>query len=1010
MENSLDPPVSNHGFKKFISVGHQEASRKKVPLTGLRSSSDVYIKHLWLTDDQLAQVQELYVKKVTSNHVYTTRTDEQQIAAASLLAQLALDLDAQNSLGNRWSIRWSRKTGRKGQETRRALYQCDCGYDHEARKSKLRRCPVNFTSCLAHVEVLSKEHTGKVLRICGYFEHNQECKDAFLARIPPIPLHPSVFAHALKQLQIGAQLADIEAENRRMFQACQYPSQPRAILESSYRWLIRKSDTRSLYRQFNRLRGIHTATAAHINVDDWLDPASPAYNPIFADAVFHYSPRASKHDRFEVCIATEEMRNAAWKYAHASQLILDGTFGLCDRKLLLFILMGVDEKKRGVPLAFLLFSAPSGNQQTSSGYNTEVLTRLLGGWRDSLGVQDGRSFAPQVAITDTDLKECGALLKVFKDIWLLLCKFHVRQSWRNHRSRELRGQTQYHTDIHNRLRRLEAAMLETRSHDAAQSLVAEERQTLEKLRVDEPVSEAAVAGAIQHLDYLLNYWLDVDLWKSWSLYGREFAAELLRCEVDGVLPTTNHLESFNGVLKRKHLRRWQRGGRRLRVDVLLHVIVFSILPAIFEARRLDSDEDARIATQIRSLPGGAELLRTRTTSQQQADQRLYAYLCPDPERDAAAQALLEHNQISVPTYHEQSRTFDFDCFSSLATVHDAVPVMYALSLGLNGAATCTCPDLQNRGGACKHLRAALLRLEHLRSSGISIPPISLPDSVDDACARNTTSPPSTSESDVPHVVQRAAHFVDEVLQESGDAFEGDEGTFLLGSEKGTSDGASETEGFSDAIGTSSGLEDIESEDEPASAPLAAVLANPPSPKPVSQSNANSASRGYQHQIVARVLHDLEVDGPKLRQLGEYLEDVSELVSSEVSRVQVAKEQVDVLAAQLSRLLIEPVNTTRSALPGSTMEASEKPMNIPSLTVSGAEPAPETASSRPPHPPLPPLPPPCPSTPPRPSAMASTTRTMTLPPPLRRKKRRASLVIFPASPEKSQKRQDSHSIH
>lgn len=60
-------------------------------------------------------------------------------------------------------------------------------------------------------------------------------------------------------------------------------------------------------------------------------------------------------------MATDDMRRATWKYAHGSQLILDGTFGLCNRKVLL-ILMAVDEKKHGVALAFLLFSAPSGNQ------------------------------------------------------------------------------------------------------------------------------------------------------------------------------------------------------------------------------------------------------------------------------------------------------------------------------------------------------------------------------------------------------------------------------------------------------------------------------------------------------------------------------------------------------------------------------------------------------------------------------------------------------------------------
>jgi hypothetical protein len=95
--------------------------------------------------------------------------------------------------------------------------------------------------------------------------------------------------------------------------------------------------------------------------------------------VFHYSARVEKGDRFEVCVATNEMKEASWKYGYRSQIILDGTFqvGVCDKRLLLFIVMGVDENKRGVPLAFLFFSAPSGNQQSSAGYDTDIIEKLL---------------------------------------------------------------------------------------------------------------------------------------------------------------------------------------------------------------------------------------------------------------------------------------------------------------------------------------------------------------------------------------------------------------------------------------------------------------------------------------------------------------------------------------------------------------------------------------------------------------------------------------------------------
>ena len=126
------------------------------------------------------------------------------------------------------------------------------------------------------------------------------------------------------------------------------------------------------------------------------------------------------------------MKEAVWNYVHKKQLILDGTFGICDSRVLLFIALGVDESNKGVPLAFFLFSAPTGNRATHAGYDTEILHELLGKWRDSLGTKDGVAFTPSVAITDTDTKEQGALTLIWPHIWLILCKFHVRQCWTNH--------------------------------------------------------------------------------------------------------------------------------------------------------------------------------------------------------------------------------------------------------------------------------------------------------------------------------------------------------------------------------------------------------------------------------------------------------------------------------------------------------------------------------------------------------------------------------------------------
>ena len=112
----------------------------------------------------------------------------------------------------------------------------DCGYDHTARKSKMRRNAVPFTGCLAHAEIMYAPATGNVLLIRGVFEHNVGCNNVFYARIPPRALHPSVYATALKQLSMGAQLSDIQAKNNTLYQQRAYEGQTDDHDEVRYRY------------------------------------------------------------------------------------------------------------------------------------------------------------------------------------------------------------------------------------------------------------------------------------------------------------------------------------------------------------------------------------------------------------------------------------------------------------------------------------------------------------------------------------------------------------------------------------------------------------------------------------------------------------------------------------------------------------------------------------------------------------------------------------------------------
>ena len=205
------------------------------------------------------------------------------------------------------------------------------------------------------------------------------------------------------------------------------------------RYHLLPSDNATLYRKFSCRHGVDIRQKPEHNIHDWLDPESPNFQRNIHEAIFHYSARIEVGDRFQVCISTRDMEKAAWAYAHHSQVVFDGTFGVCSSRLLLFITLVKDENGKGIPIAFFLFSAPSGNRATHAGYNTQVLFELLSLWKKHLSRNSKEPFTPYVAITDTDTKERGALVRVWPDIHLLLCKFHLRQCWTNHRKTIVRG-------------------------------------------------------------------------------------------------------------------------------------------------------------------------------------------------------------------------------------------------------------------------------------------------------------------------------------------------------------------------------------------------------------------------------------------------------------------------------------------------------------------------------------------------------------------------------------------
>src|SRR5882762_1092704 len=240
--------------------------------------------------------------------------------------------------------------------------------------------------------------------------------------------------------------------------------------------------------------------------------------------------------------------------------------------------------------------------------------------------------------------ERGALVLVFPNIWLLICKFHLCQSWRNHRNKLLKGKTPVHVLLKKRMKTLEDTLVATVTISEARNLVAAEVKVLMEMSTETDIAKKGV----EHLAYLRDYWTTDALWQCWSDFGRRVAAEVLKCSFEGVLPTTNHLESFNGVLKQKHLCRWQHGGPQVCFDMLINLLITKILPSNFQQRTLQQQDDLRFKAQLHCLCGGEALLAAQQNQAPNLTLALMAYLLPDERQDAEAMQLVKHKQISTP--------------------------------------------------------------------------------------------------------------------------------------------------------------------------------------------------------------------------------------------------------------------------------------------------------------------------------------------------------------------------
>ena len=126
------------------------------------------------------------------------------------------------------------------------------------------------------------------------------------------------------------------------------------------------------------------------------------------------------------------------------------------------------------------------------------------------------------------------------------------------------------------------SLLASTNYNGAVKILADEQVDLLAIaQLGGTLSQAALKSGVSYISYLSEMWMPESLWQSWYQQGHSVASSILKIPIEGVLPTTNHLESFNSVLKQKHIPRWQCSGSCLCFDFLIQILINNILPDIF---------------------------------------------------------------------------------------------------------------------------------------------------------------------------------------------------------------------------------------------------------------------------------------------------------------------------------------------------------------------------------------------------------------------------------------------
>jgi hypothetical protein len=178
------------------------------------------------------------------------------------------------------------------------------------------------------------------------------------------------------------------------------------------------------------------------------------------------------------------------------------------------------------------------------------------------------------------------------------------------------------------------------------------------------------------------------------------------------------LESFNGILKHKYIARWQRGGKRVRFNFLILLLVTQIILSIFQQRAAKIAYKNWLSQRFKSNAAGIDLTEphmTETIHSESSSQRTPVAWWPEvfaKKYKDEAEYIYKNGRITR-IYWLDGYTLAGQISSSSADIQQPDHLQYTVNISLLGWATCQCQSFQKGGRACKHLHALRLLIPSL---------------------------------------------------------------------------------------------------------------------------------------------------------------------------------------------------------------------------------------------------------------------------------------------------------